>query len=67
MSEVSAIYVEYRDSIKDDRKSYFVNTEWEYFFDFIKSVFNYRRLFYVQYDSAFLKQVGASDAVKSSQ
>ena len=67
MSEVSAIYVEYRDSIKDDRKSYFVNTEWEYFFDFIKSVFNCRRLFYVQYDSEFLKQVGASDAVKSSQ
>ena len=67
MSEVSAIYVEYRDSIKDDRKSYFVNTEWEYFFDFIKSVFNYRRLFYVQYDSEFFKQVGASDAVKSSQ
>ena len=67
MSEVSAIYVEYRDSIKDDRKSYFVNTEWEYFFDFIKSVFNYRRLFYVQYDSEFFKEVGASDAVKSSQ
>ena len=67
MSEVSAIYVEYRDSIKDDRKSYFVNTEWEYFFDFIKSVFNYWRLFYVQYDSEFFKEVGASDAVKSSQ